>query len=89
MAPDILQKNVRTWDTSELSAIIVGVLSTTGTATYPENINMQQENNAIVINAGDEIILTQKVSATNYEALEFMYSDYNANHLYQVDKISI
>ena len=47
-----------------------------------KKINIQQENNAIVNNATDEIILTQKVSATNHEAPEFMYSDYDSNDLY-------
>ena len=39
----------------------------------------------------DEIILneTQKLSATNHEAAEFLDSDYNTNDLYQVDKVSI
>ena len=37
----------------------------------------------------DEILLTQKVSATNNEAPEFMDSDYDANNLYQVDKTSL
>ena len=39
----------------------------------------------------DEILLnkTQKVSATNHEAPEFMDSGYNANNVYQVDKISL
>ena len=37
-----------------------------------------------------EILLneTQKVSAKNHEAQEFMDSDYDANNLYQVEKIS-
>ena len=33
--PDILQKNVRSWETSELSTLIVGLLITAGTAPYP------------------------------------------------------
>ena len=39
----------------------------------------------------DEIALneTQKVSATNYEAPEFLDSEYDANYLYQVDKMSL
>ena len=37
----------------------------------------------------DEIIPTQKVSATNHEAPEFMDSDYGANNLYEVDKMSL
>ena len=39
----------------------------------------------------DEIILneTQKVTDTNHEAPEFMDSDYDANNLYQVDKMSL
>ena len=47
---------------------------------------MQQENNAIVNNAVDEILLTQKVSATNHAAPEFLDSDYDENYLYQVEK---
>ena len=53
-----------------------------------KKINRHQENNTIVKNAVDEIILTQKVSATNNEAPEFMDSDYDANDLYEVDKTS-
>ena len=34
-----------------------------------------------------EILLTQKLSATNYEAPEFLDPDYDTNNLYQVDKI--
>ena len=34
-----------------------------------------------------EIILTQKVSAINHEAPEFMDSDCDANNFYQVDKM--
>ena len=37
----------------------------------------------------DEIILTQKVSATDHEALEFLDSDYGANDLYEVDQMSL
>ena len=37
----------------------------------------------------DEILLTQKVSATNHEAPEFLDSDYDANDLYEVDKTSL
>ena len=37
----------------------------------------------------DEIILTQKVSATNQEAPEFLNSDYYANDLYKVEKMSL
>ena len=54
-----------------------------------KKINRQQENNAIVKNAVDEILLTKKVSATNHEAPEFLESDYDANDLYQVDKMSL
>ena len=56
-----------------------------------KNINRQQENNLIVDKEVDEVILieTQKVSAINHEALEFLDSDYDANYLYQVDKMSI
>ena len=46
-----------------------------------------QENNAIVNNVVDEILLTQKVNATNHEAPGFMDSDYDANYLYQVENI--
>ena len=37
----------------------------------------------------DEILLTQKLSATNHEAPEILDSDYNAKHLYEVDKMTI
>ena len=37
----------------------------------------------------DEILLAQKVSATNHEATEFLDSDYNANYLYEVDMMSL
>ena len=37
----------------------------------------------------DEILLTQKVSAKNHEAPEFLDSDYDAKNLYQVDKMSL
>ena len=39
----------------------------------------------------DGILLneTQKVSATNHEAPEFLNSNYDANDLYQVDKMSL
>ena len=52
--------------------------------------NRQKENNVIVNNAVDEIIIneTQNISATNHEAPEFMDSDYYANDLYQVGKMS-
>ena len=55
------------------------------------NFNGRQENNAIVNNAVDEILRneTQRVSATNHEAPEFLESDYNANDLYQVDHMSL
>ena len=36
----------------------------------------------------DEIRLTQKVYATNHEAPEFLDSDYDANNLYKVEKMS-
>ena len=51
--------------------------------------NWQQENNATVNNAVDGILLTQKVSATNHEALEILDSSYDANYLYEVDKMSL
>ena len=35
----------------------------------------------------NEIPLTQKVSATNNEAPEFLDSDYDANYLYEVDRM--
>ena len=37
----------------------------------------------------DGILLTQKVSATNNEAPEFLDSDYDANDLYEVEKMSL
>ena len=51
--------------------------------------NRHKENNSIVNNSVDEIILTQKVSATNQEAPEFLNSDYYANDLYKVEKMSL
>ena len=33
--PDILQKNLRSWETSELSTLIVGLLKTAGATPYP------------------------------------------------------
>ena len=36
----------------------------------------------------DKIIQLQKVIATNYEAPDFLDSDYYANNLYVVDKMS-
>ena len=40
-------------------------------------------------NAVDEVLLTQKLSATNHEAPEFLESDYDANDLYEVEKMSL
>ena len=37
----------------------------------------------------DEILLTQKVSATNHEAPKFLDSDYDEKYLYKVEKISL
>ena len=37
----------------------------------------------------DEILLTQKLSATNHEAPELLDSYYDANDLYKVEKISL
>ena len=37
----------------------------------------------------DEIILTQKLSATNHEAPKFLDHYYDANDLYQVDHMSL
>ena len=37
----------------------------------------------------NEILLTQKVSAKKNEAPEFLDSDYDANDLYQVNKVSL
>ena len=54
-----------------------------------KKINRQQEKNAIFNIAVGGILLTQKVSATNYEASEFMNSDYNAKYLYQVNNTSV
>ena len=36
-SPEILQKNVRSWETSKLSTLRVGLLRTTGAAPYPGN----------------------------------------------------
>ena len=52
-------------------------------------IKRQQENSSIINNAVDEIILSQKVSAKNHEAPEFLNSDYDTNDLYEVDKMSL
>ena len=38
MVPDILQKNLRSWDSAELSTLIVGLLRTAGSAPYPGKI---------------------------------------------------
>ena len=54
-----------------------------------KRIKRHQENKSIVNNAVDEILLTQKVSATNHEALEFLDSDYDAKDLYEVEKMSL
>ena len=80
---------MRSWNTSEIITLIVGLLGTVGASSCPKIINSQQENNAIVKNTVDEILLTQKVSAINHEAPEFLGSDYDANDLYEVDKMSI
>ena len=66
----------------ELSTIRVALVRTTGEAPHPGK-------NYIVNNAVDEIILTQKVSATNHEVPEFLGSDYDANDFYEVEKISL
>ena len=59
-------------------------------APYPgETIIRQQGGNATINNALDEILLTQKVSATNHEVLEFLGCDYDAKYLYQVYKMSL
>ena len=44
-------------------------------------LNRQQGKKAVVKNAVYEILLTQKASATNHEALEFLDSDYDLNNL--------
>ena len=55
-----------------------------------EKNKRQQENNAIVNNAVDEILLneTQKLSAAR-EAPECLDSDYYENDFYQADKMSL
>ena len=53
-----------------------------------KKISRKQENNAIVKNAVYEIILTKK-SATNHEAPKFLDSDYDAEYLYEVEKMSL
>ena len=50
---------------------------------------MQQEKNAIINNAADEILITQKLSATNHEAPEFLDSAYDGNDLCEVEEISL
>ena len=67
----------------------VGLLRTIGEALYPGTFNRQQENNSVVNNAVFKTLLTQKVSATNHKAPEFMDSDYNAKHFYDVEKMSL
>ena len=37
----------------------------------------------------DEILQTQKVSTTNHEAQEYLDSDYDANDMYKVAKMSL
>ena len=66
--PEILQKNVRSWDTSELSTLLVGLLRTTGAALLPGKINSHEENNVIVNNSVYAILLAQKVSSTDHES---------------------
>ena len=67
-APDILQKMVRFRETLEPSTPILSLLRTDGAVRAQDKITRKQENNAIVNNAADEILLTQKLSATNHEA---------------------
>ena len=68
----------------------VGLLRTTGASPCPrEKINRQQENKATVNNTVDEILLTQKVSATNHETPEFMDSNYDAKDFYEIEKMSL
>ena len=70
--------------------LLVGLLSTTGADPYPgKKITGSKKKNSIVNNIVNEILLGQKVSATNHEAPEFLESDYGANDLYQVEKMSL
>ena len=50
---------------------------------------MQKKINAIVNNAEDEILPTQKVSATNHESPKLLDYDHDANNLYEVEKTSL
>ena len=73
----------------EPSTPILSLLRTDGAVRAQDKITRKQENNAIVNNAVNKILLTQKLSATNHEALEFLDSDYDANDLFEVDKMSL
>ena len=55
-----------------------------------KKFNRQQENNAIINNAVDEILLheTQRVIAAK-EAPGFLESDYDENKIYQVENMSL
>ena len=73
MVPGILQKNVRSWDTLELSTLIVGLPRTAVSTLYPVKKTRKRENNALANNTVEEILLneTQKVSAAR-EATGFL-----------------
>ena len=51
----------------------------------------KQENHAIINNDVDEILLnkTQKASAVNHEAPNFLENYYDDNDLYQVENMSL
>ena len=89
MALDIFQSNLRSWETLELGTLIVGLLRTAGAYPYPVKNLTGIRKTTPFYTAVDEILLTQKVSAINHEAPEFLDSDYDANDLYEVDKMSI
>ena len=84
--------NVKSWVNLGLSMLKESLTRTAGTTRYQgRKINRQQENNAIINDAVDEILLneTKKLSAANHEAPEFLENDDNDNDLYQVENMSL
>ena len=90
MALGMLLTNATYWDNLVLSTLKVSLLRTATIIPYKEIFNRQQENNAIVNNAVDEILLheSQKVSTAEL-APAFLGSDYDDNELYQVEIMSL
>ena len=90
MALDILHKNIRSWENFGTKYANIRPTRYHGSSPVPrKTFKSQQEKNAIVNNAVDEILLTQKLSDTNHEASELLDSDYDVNNLYEVDKMSL